>query len=84
MRTSTIIDQSIVQIKFRHDPVIINVTKFDEPSAKKFNEQMALAHDSDQPIIPIVIDSSGNVPNELILSIHTDAKLSFIAFVNSV
>jgi ATP-dependent Clp endopeptidase proteolytic subunit ClpP len=40
-------------------PVIIRVTKFDEPAADKFSEDMAKAHNSGQPIIPVVIDSYG-------------------------
>ncbi len=40
-------------------PVVIRVTKFDEPAADKFSDDMARAHNSGQPIIPIVIDSYG-------------------------
>jgi ATP-dependent Clp protease, protease subunit len=41
------------------NPVVIRVTKFDEPAAEKFSDDMARAHNSGQPIIPIVIDSYG-------------------------
>ena len=53
------IDKQIKEIELRHNPVIIRVNKFDEDSAKDFSSQMALAHNTGQKIIPIVIDSYG-------------------------
>ena len=49
----------IKEIELRKSPVIIRVNKFDEESAKKFSEQMALAHNTGQKVIPVVIDSYG-------------------------
>ena len=49
----------IKELELRHSPVIIRVNKFDEDSAKEFVGKMALAHNTGQPIIPIVIDSYG-------------------------
>ena len=49
----------IKELELRHSPVIIRVNKFDEDSAKEFIGKMALAHNTGQPIIPIVIDSYG-------------------------
>jgi len=43
----------------KRSPVIIRVNKFDEDSAKKFSNSMAAAHNTGQPVIPIVIDSFG-------------------------
>jgi ATP-dependent Clp protease protease subunit len=47
------------EYELRKSPVIIRVNKFDEDSAKKFSEQMALAHNTGQKVIPVVIDSYG-------------------------
>jgi len=49
----------IKEIELRKSPSIIRVNKFDEESAKKFAEQMALAHNTGQKVIPVVIDSYG-------------------------
>jgi len=49
----------IKEIELRKSPTIIRVNKFDEDSAKKFAEQMALAHNTGQKVIPVVIDSYG-------------------------
>ena len=49
----------IKEIELRKSPVIIRVNKFDEDAAKKFSEQMALAQNTGQKIIPVVIDSYG-------------------------
>ena len=49
----------IKEIDLRKPPVIVNVNKFTEDSAKKFHQEMAAAHNSGQPVIPIVIDSYG-------------------------
>ena len=40
-------------------PVIIRVNKFDEASAKEFNNRMAAAQSTGQPVVPVVIDSYG-------------------------
>ena len=47
------------EVELRKSPVIIRVNKFDEESSKKFAEQMALAHNTGQKVIPVVIDSYG-------------------------
>ena len=53
------IDKQIKEIELRHNPIIIRVNKFDEESAKEFAGQMALAHNTGQKVIPIIIDSYG-------------------------
>jgi len=40
-------------------PKIIRVNKFDEKSLEEFEEDMDEAHQTNQPVIPIVIDSFG-------------------------
>lgn len=47
------------ELELKHNPVIIRVNKFTEESAKEFAAQMALAHNTGQKVIPIVIDSYG-------------------------
>jgi|TARA_Y100000310_G_scaffold148934_2_gene148236 ATP-dependent Clp endopeptidase proteolytic subunit ClpP len=53
------IDNKIEKVELRKSPLIIRVNKFDEESAKKFSDEIALAHNTGQDIIPIVIDSYG-------------------------
>jgi ATP-dependent Clp protease, protease subunit len=53
------INKQIKEVELRHNPVIIRVNKFTEESAKEFASQMALAHNTGQSVIPIVIDSYG-------------------------
>ena len=40
-------------------PIVIRVKKFDEGSAKEFAEKMSKAHNTGQPVIPVIIDSYG-------------------------
>jgi len=49
----------IKEIELRRQPIIIRENKFDEKSATDFATKMALAHNSGQQVIPIVIDSYG-------------------------
>lgn len=65
MRITTQVDGRIVKCEFRNDPITIRVNKFDEDSAKAFSVAMSKAHESDQPIIPIVIDSYGGIVDSL-------------------
>ena len=53
------IHNQIKEVELRHNPVIVRVNKFDEDSAKEFVSQIALAHNTGQSIIPVVIDSYG-------------------------
>lgn len=41
------------------EPVVIRVTNFDSGGVEDFEEDMGRAHESGQPIIPIIIDSYG-------------------------
>ena len=49
----------IKEVELRKPPIIVKVNKFTEASAKKFQQEMAMAHNSGQQVIPIVIDSYG-------------------------
>ena len=49
----------VKDIELKHSPIIIRVNKFNEDSAKDFANQMALAHNTGQKVIPVVIDSYG-------------------------
>ena len=59
MNWTTNIDPKVKELELRHNPVIIRVNKFDEDSASEFAQKMAMAHNTGQPVIPIVIDSYG-------------------------
>lgn len=41
------------------DPVVVRVNKFNEDGAKAFAEDLEDAHQTGQPVIPVVIDSYG-------------------------
>ena len=49
----------VKEFELHHNPVIITVNKFDEDSAKEFRTKIAMAHNTGQKIIPVVIDSYG-------------------------
>ena len=59
MHWTTSIDPKIKEIELRKQPIIIRVNKFDENAAKKFAQEIAQAHNTGQPVIPVVIDSYG-------------------------
>ena len=59
MKWTTQYDPKIKELELRYNPVIIRVNKFDEDAAKKFDQDMARAHNTGQKVIPIVIDSYG-------------------------
>ena len=45
--------------ELKNEPIVIRVNKFDEENAKKFDQEIAQAHNTGQKIIPVVIDSYG-------------------------
>ena len=59
MKWTSSVSPLIKEIELRKSPVIIRVNKFDEDAAKKFSDEIALAHNTGQKIIPVVIDSYG-------------------------
>ena len=59
MHWKSTVSPLIKEIELRKPPQIIRVNKFDEKSAKEFQDQISLAHNTGQKIIPVVIDSYG-------------------------
>ncbi len=59
MHYITDISPLIKEIELRQDPVIITVNEFTEESAKKFQDQMSVAQNSGQKVVPVEIDSFG-------------------------
>ena len=59
MKHKTKISPLIKEVELRKSPVIVRVNKFSEDAAKKFSNEMAVAHNTGQEIIPVVIDSYG-------------------------
>ena len=59
MHWTSKISPLIKEVELRKSPVIVRVNKFNEEAAKKFAEQMAIAHNTGQGVIPVVIDSYG-------------------------
>ena len=49
----------IKEIELHNTAVIVRVNKFDEESAKDFANKIAMAHNTGQDVIPVVIDSYG-------------------------
>jgi len=45
--------------ELRNPPIVVRVNKFNEESAKEFGQKMAMAHNTGQSVIPILIDSYG-------------------------
>ena len=54
-------------------PVVIRINKFDEPTAKAFSVAVGRAHNTNQPILPIIIDSYGGQVYSL-MSMISDIK----------
>ena len=59
MLTKVAVSSLIKEVELRKNPVVIRVNKFDEESAEKFIKLMSQAHNTGQPVIPIIIDSYG-------------------------
>lgn len=49
----------IKELELHNNPVTIRVNKFTEDSASEFQRKMAMAHNTGQDIIPVIIDSYG-------------------------
>jgi ATP-dependent Clp protease protease subunit len=59
MHWKSTVSPLIKEIELRKSPQIIRVNKFDEKSAKEFQDQVSLAHNTGQKVIPVIIDSYG-------------------------
>jgi len=64
-------------------PIVIRVKKFDEVAAKDFSEKMSKAHNTGQPVVPIIIDSYGGQVYSLMSMISdiTHARISVATIV---
>ncbi len=58
-------------------PVVIRVRKFDEIAARDFSDKMAIAQNTGQPVVPVIIDSYGGQVYSL-MSMISDIKHSRI------
>ena len=83
MNWTSNISPLIKEVELRKNPVIIRVNKFDEKSAKEFQDQMALAHNTGQKVIPVIIDSYGGQVYSLMamISAITHAELPVATIV---
>ena len=82
MKWKSSISPLVKEIELRKSPVIVRVNKFDEDAAKKFAEEVALAHNTGQKVIPVVIDSYGGQVYSLMAMIstikHSDVPIATI------
>ena len=72
----------IKELELHKNPVIVRVNKFTEESSKEFHSQIAQAHNTDQKVIPVVIDSYGGQVYSLMSMIsaikHSDLPVATI------
>jgi len=72
----------IKELELRNNPVIVRVNKFNEDSAKDFQNKIAMAHNTGQKVIPVVIDSYGGQVYSLMSMIsaikHSDLPVATI------
>jgi len=59
MKWVSTVSPLIKEVELKKNPVIIRVNSFNEEAAKKFQNEVAAAHNTGQKIIPVVIDSYG-------------------------
>jgi ATP-dependent Clp protease protease subunit len=59
MKWTTKVSPLLKEFELRKNPIIVRVNKFTEDSAKKFQQEIAQAHNTGQKVIPVVIDSYG-------------------------
>ena len=78
-----VINGLIKDVELRRVPIIVRVNKFDEESAEKFVKLVGEAHNTGQPVIPIVIDSYGGQVYSLMTMIAAikDAELPIATIV---
>jgi len=77
------ISNQIKEYELRHNPVIITVNEFTEETAKEFRNKVALAHNTGQKVIPVIIDSYGGEVNSLLSMVSSirNAKLPIATIV---
>jgi ATP-dependent Clp protease, protease subunit len=52
-------------------PIVVRVNKFTEDSARNFQDDVNYAHDTGQPVVPVIIDSYGGSCYTLLAMINT-------------
>ena len=71
MNWTSSISPLLKEYELRKAPVIVTVNEFNEKAAKEFRSSVALAHNTGQKIIPVVIDSYGGEVYSLMSMIST-------------
>ena len=83
MKWVSTVSPLIKEVELKKNPVIIRVNDFNEEAAKKFQNEVAAAHNTGQDVIPIVIDSYGGEVYSLMAMIsalkNSDLKVATIA-----
>ena len=59
MKWISTVSPLIKEVELKKSPIIIRVNDFNEDAAKKFQGEIAAAHNTGQKVIPVVIDSYG-------------------------
>jgi len=59
MKTTKTFSPLLKEPQLIHEPVVVRVNEFNNKAAKEFEIAMNKAHNTGQPVIPIVIDSYG-------------------------
>ena len=59
MKTTKTVSPLLKEAELHALPVVIRVNEFTNSAAKSFHTQMTKAHNTGQPVIPIIIDSYG-------------------------
>ena len=82
MKWVSTVSPLIKEVELKKNPVIIRVTDFNEEAAKKFQNEVAAAHNTGQDVIPVVIDSYGGEVYSLMAMIsaikNSDLKVATI------
>ena len=82
MKWVSTVSPLIKEVELKKNPVIIRVNDFNEEAAKKFQNEVAAAHNTGQDVIPIVIDSYGGEVYSLMAMIsalkNSDLKVATI------
>ena len=83
MNWTSTVSPLLKEYELRKSPIIVTVNEFTEKSAKEFRSQIAVAHNTGQKIIPIVIDSYGGQAYSLMSMISTiqNSKLPIATIV---
>jgi ATP-dependent Clp protease, protease subunit len=82
MKKYTVVDPRIKKMPgdLLASPIIARVTKFDEEGAKQLAIDVSLAHDTGQPVFPVLIDSYGGQVYSLLemISLLSSCKMPVI------